>query len=76
MGASRIRKSYSTPKDVEAEFINAFLSLQDEKITIVNSTPSVNDMKQGERVIYSSGAHKQFLIRIDTQIYKVNLQLK
>lgn len=72
LGASPVREVYNKPVDIKAEFTNAYYALQDKQFTIINSTPNVTEMREGEIILFSSNSVK-FLIRISTTIYQIEL---
>ena len=67
---TRIRNTYTKETDINVEFTNIYDGMQGKEFEIVNSTPRVQDMIEGNPIIFSSGSIK-FLIRIGTTVYKV-----
>ena len=75
LGASPIRETYKSDTDIKAEFQNVYFSLQDKQFRVFDSTPSLNSLRDGEMVIYSSGTANKFIIRRSSRIYEVDLRL-
>lgn len=58
LGWRPIYERHDTPDRVSDEFKNVEDNLQDQQYFIYPSTPNLTDLKDGQIVLFSSGAHK------------------
>lgn len=72
MGFTRIHLDYSNPNYIRDEFNNAADSLQDKQFFVVNDTPALNDLQDGQIMVYSTGTVNKLIWRRNQEIYSVN----
>jgi len=66
-----IHNSHDSQGKIDSEFTNLYGQAQPAQFEIVSSTPNLTDMKDGEVVIFSSGAVKM-MWRAGQELYAVS----
>lgn len=69
---SPIYSQHDTKEKVDNEFKNGYDQMQPRQFTVVTSTPNLSDFRDGEMVIFSSGAVK-VMVRVGQEIYTVGI---
>lgn len=72
MGFSPLYSVYDSPEKVSSEIKNMENDLQSQQFNIVQSTPNLQEMKDGQIVIVSSGTYNKIMWRSGIDIYAVN----
>ena len=70
--ATPIYNTHEDSKKVDDEFKNVYIGFQPIQFRVFNDTPSLNDLKNGEIVRYSSNTVNRIMWRTDQEIYSVN----
>lgn len=71
-GFTRIHLNYNDQNKIAEEFRNVENSVQDKSFRVVRTTPTLIDLKDGEVVIFSSGA-VFIMFRQNQEVYSVNV---
>ena len=71
MAFKPIHQIYDTPDKINEEFQNVEDDLQSQQYRVFSSTPNLSELKDGQIVIFSSGAIK-IMFRQNNDIYSVN----
>lgn len=71
-GFIRIHKEYEIPEFIREEFSNVENTVQDQSFRVVNSTPNLLDLKDGEIVLMSSNTVNKLMYRYNQEIYSIN----
>ena len=69
---SPVYNTHDSPTRIDDEFTNLYDQAQAEQFRVVFATPNLNDLKDNEVVIVSSGAIKM-MFRVGQEIYSVNV---
>jgi len=72
MGFTSIYSVHEDSKKVDEEFRNFELGLQPKQMRVFNSTPTLNDLHDGEEVIVASNTWAAQMFRWNNEIWKVN----
>ena len=65
--------NHDTTDKVDIEFSGQENDVQSKQHTIVTSTPSLKDLKDGEIVIISSGAYTGLMFRSNQEVWAVSV---
>ena len=67
---------HETPASVDFEFANIYDNAQDEQFDIVRATPTVDDLKDGQFLVYLStrGEHPIVVLRAGTTNYIIRTE--
>ena len=72
MGFTMIHSKHDTPEKVDEELRNFELGLQQKQMKVFNSTPTLNELQDGEEVIVASNTWATQMFRFNDEIWKVN----
>ena len=72
-GFSRIHSEYDTKEKIETEFSNVEKNLQGQEFRVINATPTLVDLKDGEIVIVSSNTFNKLMFRQNQEIYAIDV---
>ena len=68
---SAIHSDHSDSKKVDEEFRNFELGLQPKQMKVFKSTPTLNELQDGEMVIQSTNAFNSLMFRSGDEIYSL-----
>jgi hypothetical protein len=73
MAFTLIHSDHSKKEKLEQEFNHIENSVQDRQFTVVQSTPNLGDLRDGEMVIVSSGTYTKLMFRMNEEIFSINV---
>lgn len=73
IAAVRVSQKYSTPLEIEREFLNVYEYLQDRQFRVEKSTPDLSRIEANE-VFFIKDNGTRFCIKIGTKIYTTDMR--
>ena len=73
LGLTQVHNKYEDPGVVESEFKNLYLGVQPIEHKILISTPTLNDLENGQIVIVSSNSLVKIMFRDNQEIYSIDV---
>ena len=73
MAFTPITAGHDDQDKTDREFKNIYETGQGRNFTVLNSTPNLNDIEDGEVVIVSSTSYTKLMFRMGQEIYAVNV---
>lgn len=64
---------HDNTRKIDEEFSNVEQDLQSQQFTTFTSTPNLNDLKDGQIVIVSSGSYNKLMYRTGLDIYAISV---
>ena len=72
-GINPVYNTYEKPHEIQAEFDNVFANAQDQGFFVFKSTPNLNQLKDNQIVIVSSGTYTKLMFRRNVDIFSINV---
>ena len=70
---TQVYPTHDTTEKIDSEISNIENDLQSKQFTVVFATPNLNDLKDGEIVIVSTGSYTKMMFRQNQEIYMINV---